>query len=165
MTRSFLTLAFTAWALLMVAMSSHAAAIDMVVVKKGERKLLLLSADEVVRQYRIALGANPKGHKQYSGDMRTPEGEYILDWRNPESRFHRSIRISYPNESDIAHAETLGKDPGGLIMIHGWPNNPAWPESRYRYYDWTEGCIAVTNEEMDEIWELVEEGTPIRILP
>jgi murein L,D-transpeptidase YafK len=144
-----------------------ALAADRVVVKKGERKLQLLKAGNVVREYRVNLGDNPYGHKERQGDERTPEGDYILDWRNPRSMFHKSIHISYPNAEDRAAAQAKGVDPGGLIMIHGRPNYIDSPRilAEYDSRDWTNGCIAVKNHEMDEIWKAVRDGTPIRILP
>lgn len=139
--------------------------VSQVLVKKGERRLYLLAGNEVVRSYRIGLGDNPSGHKLYEGDERTPEGEYILDWRNPHSDFYKSIHISYPNEQDRELAAAWGLDPGGSIMIHGLPNGAEDMEFAYLGLDWTDGCIAVSNEEMDEIWQLVADGTPIQILP
>lgn len=141
---------------------------DQVVVYKGEQRLVLKRWGTVIREYPIVLGPNPVGHKQYAGDGRTPEGEYLLDWRNPESRFYRSIHISYPNQYDIANAEARGMDPGQHIMIHGSPNwapSSEWAEQWLYRDNWTEGCIAVTNEAMDEIWLAVEDGTPIVIKP
>jgi murein L,D-transpeptidase YafK len=141
--------------------------VDSVLVRKGERKLELHKDGAVYRTYRIALGDNPRGHKMHEGDERTPEGDYILDWRNPRSSYHKSIHISYPNSSDEAFARAMGKSPGGMIMIHGRPNWLTSPAVAKEYdgRDWTNGCIAVTNPEMDEIWRLVKDGTPIRILP
>ena len=139
--------------------------ITQVVVNKGERRLHLLSGDRKVRSYRISLGDNPVGHKLYEGDSRTPEGDYTLDWRNPESDFYKSIHISYPSPKDRELAQAWGLDPGGSIMIHGLPNDVGDMAFAYVGLDWTEGCIAVTNEEMDEIWALVNDGTPIRITP
>ncbi len=136
-----------------------------VLVKKQERRLYLLAGDEVIRSYRIGLGDNPSGHKLYEGDERTPEGEYTLDWRNSESDFYKSIHISYPNEKDRELASAWGLNPGGSIMIHGLPNDAEGMEFAYRGLDWTDGCIAVSNKEIDEIWQLVADGTPIRILP
>jgi hypothetical protein len=140
---------------------------DQVVVKKSERKLMLMQGGKPIREYRVALGDNPYGHKMYQGDERTPEGDYILDWRNPRSNFYKSIHVSYPNERDRLFARALGDDPGGMIMIHGLPNylpaNAAL--ANYNRRDWTDGCIAVDNKEMDEIWQAVRDGTPIRILP
>lgn len=136
-----------------------------VLVKKEERRLYLLAGEKVVRSYRIGLGDNPSGHKLYEGDKRTPEGQYTLDWRNPNSDFHKSIHISYPNEKDRELASAWGLNPGGSIMIHGLPNGAEGMEFAYLGLDWTDGCIAVSNQEMDEIWQLVADGTPIRILP
>ncbi len=139
---------------------------DYVVVKKTERKLYLYRGDKVLKTYRIALGQQPDGHKQRSGDSRTPEGVYTLDWRNPSSKFFRSMHISYPNNSDSLGARERGNSPGGGIMIHGQPSN--WAEKArllFNKYDWTEGCIAVQNHEMLEIWNAVEDGTPIEVIP
>jgi murein L,D-transpeptidase YafK len=141
--------------------------VDKVVVHKGKRKLQLMHNGGVYREYKVALSDQPVGHKFREGDRRTPEGDYILDWRNPNSNFHKSIHISYPNDRDRAFAKAMGWSPGGMIMIHGRPN---WLTSEkvareYDSKDWTEGCIAVKNYEMDEIWRLVRDGTPIRILP
>lgn len=120
---------------------------------------------QVLREYRVALGDNPYGHKMQEGDERTPEGTYILDWRNPNSQYYKAIHISYPNEQDRAVAEALGVQPGGMIMLHGLPNGVRSPSVRAEYQrrDWTNGCIAVQDHEIDEIWRLVRDGTPIRI--
>ena len=134
--------------------------ITRVVVNKGRREMLLLSGESVVRTYRIALGRDPVGHKMQEGDGRTPEGRYTIDRRNPRSAYHLSLHISYPNEQDRERAGVLGVDPGGDIMIHGLPN-----EGGTREGDWTRGCIAVTDAEMDEIWDLVPDGTPVEIGP
>jgi murein L,D-transpeptidase YafK len=141
--------------------------VDKVVVRKAERKLQLIHDGDVYREYKVSLGDQPVGHKFREGDERTPEGDYILDWRNPNSSFHKSIHISYPNARDRAFARAMGFSPGGMIMIHGLPNwltSPAVARD-YDGVDWTNGCIAVKNHEMDEIWRLVRDGTPIRILP
>ncbi|WP_250657484.1 L,D-transpeptidase family protein [Alkalimarinus coralli] len=140
---------------------------DRVLVKKSERKLMLLKDGEAFRHYDIALGENPLGHKQFEGDEKTPEGSYILDWRNQNSKFYRSIHISYPNEQDQQFALAQGRDPGGMIMIHGRPNKSRDPVSAWVLdkMDWTDGCIAVKNEEMDEIWAAIDNGTPIDIHP
>ena len=139
---------------------------DRVVVKKSERKMQLLKNGEVIREYRIALGAAPRGHKFQEGDERTPVGDYVLDWRNPRSNYYKSIHVSYPNERDKALAEVLGIPPGGMIMVHGMPNHIRSPMVRAEYSrrDWTDGCIAVQDHEMDEIWRMVRDGTPIRIV-
>ena len=139
--------------------------IDLVVIYKDDRLLQLKSNGRVVRSYEVALGAEPKGHKLTEGDNRTPEGVYTLDWRNASSQFYRSIHISYPGEDDQASALRKGLSPGGLIMIHGLPNGRGAGEMSHPSSDWTNGCIAVTNEEMDEIWSLVEDGTTIMIFP
>jgi murein L,D-transpeptidase YafK len=134
--------------------------VDRIVIRKREREMLLLAGEAVVRSYRVALGRNPVGHKEQEGDGRTPEGRYLIDRRNAKSRYHLSLHISYPNDADDARARAAGVAPGGDIMIHGLKSGVAHPES-----DWTEGCIAVTDAEMDEIWELVEDGTPVEIRP
>ena len=139
--------------------------IDLVVVYKGDRLLQLKSKGRVVRSYEIALGAQPEGHKLSEGDNRTPEGVYTLDWRNAHSQFYRSIHISYPREDDQAAAHRRGMSPGGLIMIHGLPNGRQADDMNHPNNDWTNGCVAVTNDEIDEIWSLVEDGTTIIIFP
>jgi murein L,D-transpeptidase YafK len=139
--------------------------VDLVRVYKSERRLELLLGSQVVGSYGIALGANPIGHKQREGDERTPEGRYILDWRNPDSAFTKSIHISYPNAADKATAETAGVEPGGMIMVHGQPKGFGWWSWLFQMFDWTNGCIAVTDEDMAQIWEMVKNGTPIEINP
>jgi murein L,D-transpeptidase YafK len=144
---------------------SHA---DKVVVKKSQRKLELHNNGRVIREYRIALGGAPDGHKFREGDQRTPIGDYLLNWRNPNSNFYKSIHISYPNERDKLVSRSLGySSPGGMIMIHGLPNYVRSEALRQQYAnrDWTQGCIAVQNHEIDEIWSMVRDGTPIKILP
>jgi murein L,D-transpeptidase YafK len=136
-----------------------------VVVHKGQRRMQLMLRDRVVREYAIALGPNPVGPKRQRGDRRTPEGKYVLDWRIEESAFHRSIHISYPNDRDVRRARQSGLHPGAGVMIHGLPNGAGWIGAEHRKRDWTRGCIAVTDEEMDEIWNLVDDGTPIEIRP
>ncbi|RFA31070.1 hypothetical protein CAI21_03095 [Alkalilimnicola ehrlichii] len=138
---------------------------EAVLVIKGERKLYLLRDGERYRAYPIALGGDPSGHKQQEGDQRTPEGDYVLDWRNPSSAFHLSLHVSYPNEDDRARAEARGVSPGGMIMVHGQRNGLGWLGSLLQRWDWTDGCIAVTNVAMEEIWRAVPNGTPIRIEP
>jgi murein L,D-transpeptidase YafK len=141
---------------------------DKVVVKKSQRKLELHNNGRVIREYRIALGGSPDGHKFREGDQRTPIGDYSLNWRNPNSNFYKSIHISYPNERDKLVSRTLGyANPGGMIMIHGLPNYVQSETMRRQYLgrDWTQGCIAVQNHEIDEIWNMVRDGTPIKILP
>ncbi len=138
---------------------------DLVVVDKSERRLTLMSGGREVRSYDIALGPSPEGHKQQEGDGRTPEGRYVIDWRNVNSAFHRSLHISYPNAGDRARARRRGVDPGGAIMIHGLPNGMGTLGGLHVASDWTLGCIAVTSEEIEEIWRVVRDGTPIEIGP
>ena len=138
---------------------------DALVVVKSERRLMLMREGEVVRAYRVALGIKPVGHKRQQGDARTPEGEYVIAARKPDSRFHRALHISYPNEQDVEDARSRGVRPGGAIMIHGLPAERAKFGKDHYLWDWTNGCIAVSNEEMDEIWEAVDVGTPITIRP
>ena len=138
---------------------------DRVLVVKSEARLYLQRNGAVFRQYHIALGRRPKGHKQRQGDHRTPEGRYSLDLKNPGSRFYKSIRISYPDAADRVRARQAGVHPGGWIMIHGQPNGYGHLAPITQRTNWTDGCIAVTDEEMDEIWQAVDVGTPIEIRP
>lgn len=136
-----------------------------VVVHKSQRRLELWQGSRLLRSYRISLGLNPLGHKQREGDFRTPEGRYVLDTRNPRSEFFLSIRVSYPDSRDLARARRAGVPPGGAIMIHGLPNEPRWSPEHYAREDWTDGCIALSNADMMEVWMLVADGTPINIRP
>jgi len=138
---------------------------DSVLIKKSERKLYLLKNGQTIRSMDIALGLVPEGDKQAEGDFRTPEGRYKLTERNPGSDFFLSILISYPDNRDAWHARTLGVDPGGQIMIHGMPNNPKHSPDYYRWTDWTDGCIAVSNSNMVDIWLMTDNNTPIEIVP
>ena len=138
---------------------------DRVVILKTERTMILMQGDLVLRIYRIALGRYPIGHKQQEGDARTPEGAYTLDFKLKDSEFYKAIRVSYPNQQDISYARARGVDPGGKIMIHGLPNKVPAARVGHPMIDWTQGCIAVTNREMDEIWRMVDPGTPIEIHP
>lgn len=136
---------------------------DRILVKKGERRLYLLRDDAVIASYKVALGGNPVGPKYFQGDSRTPEGSYFIDSRNAGSRFYRALKISYPSPEDRARARQYGAPAGGLVMIHGQPNERR--RSHDASSDWTDGCIAVSNREMDEIWAAVDIGTPIEIEP
>jgi murein L,D-transpeptidase YafK len=138
---------------------------DRVAVVKKDRTLTLLSRGQVLKTYKVALGRQPEGPKERQGDHKTPEGAYILNRRNAHSQFCRSIHISYPDARDRAHARKLRVPPGGDIYLHGLPNGYGWLGSSHRLKDWTDGCIAVTNEEMDEIWRAVPDGTAIEIRP
>jgi len=138
---------------------------DRVVVDKSERTLTLLRRGAVLKTYRVSLGGEPAGPKRREGDERTPEGVYRLDYRKADSSAHRALHISYPDSADAARAKAEGADPGGLIMVHGITNGLGWIGRLHRVMDWTDGCVAVTNREMDEIWRAVPTGTPIEIRP
>ncbi len=138
---------------------------DSVIVRKSARVLELLKNGQVLRSYKVALGLRPEGHKQFEGDFRTPEGKYLLTRRNPNSEYFLSIQVSYPNDQDVARARRHGLSPGGAIMIHGQPNTPKKPRDYYSTIDWTEGCIAVSNSDMVEIWLMTAPDTPIEIQP
>ena len=138
---------------------------DRVVVVKKERTLTLMSQGKILKTYKIALGGEPVGPKIRQGDHKTPEGVYVLDRRNAHSQFYRAIHVSYPDAHDRVLARKLGVSAGGEIYVHGLPNGYSWIGSSHRLKDWTDGCIAVTNEEMDEIWRAVPDGTPIEIKP
>jgi murein L,D-transpeptidase YafK len=138
---------------------------DLIVVDKGRRVMTLWSHKKPLKTYRIALGGNPTGHKEQEGDSRTPEGRYTIDAKNPKSSFYLSLHISYPNAKDRAAARKRGVSPGGAIMIHGTPEGLTALRTAGVFSDWTAGCIAVTNGEMDEIFKLVRVGTPIVIKP
>jgi murein L,D-transpeptidase YafK len=137
--------------------------VDRVVVLKTEHKLQLLSGDQVVKSYDVALGRGGLAPKRRQGDRRTPEGLYTIDWRNPASRFHLALHISYPQSADKQRARQLGSNPGGDIMIHGLDPESSWVGRDHRRNDWTDGCIAVTDAEIEEIWEMVPDGTPVEI--
>ena len=140
--------------------------IDFVLVRKKERKLYLYANNQVIKSYTIALGKEPTGQKVKEGDSRTPEGLYTLDWRNPDSKFYKSIHISYPSAAQAQSAQQAGINPGGEIMIHGQASN--WAERirlTFADKDWTEGCIALENPDMLEIWNMVGDSTPIKIEP
>lgn len=138
---------------------------DRVVVYKERRVLQLFQGERLLREFPIALGGNPVGHKVQEGDRRTPEGRYVLDWRNDASSFYRSMHVSYPAPGDLQAAAARGVDPGGMIMVHGQPNYLGWLAFLTQKFDWTDGCIAVTNAEMDEIWDMVPNNTAIEINP
>jgi murein L,D-transpeptidase YafK len=139
--------------------------VDRVIVRKAQRRLLLMNGGNVVRSYHVSLGLNPTGQKERSGDFRTPEGSYRLERRNPRSDYFLSIQVSYPNDMDLRRARAHHWDTGGSIMIHGLPN---WLKHEPEYYeknDWTDGCIALSNADMTEIWMLIPDAVPIDILP
>ncbi|HTY48804.1 MAG TPA: L,D-transpeptidase family protein [Steroidobacteraceae bacterium] len=138
---------------------------DRVVVRKAERRLYLLRGDTVLRSYRVALGLNPVGQKEREGDSRTPEGHYYLTRRNPRSEYFLSIQVSYPNPTDLRRAHHRGWAPGGSIMVHGLPNELRREPVYYETRDWTDGCIAVSDADMLEIWLMTPPDVPIDILP
>jgi murein L,D-transpeptidase YafK len=154
---------FPSWLFLLAQDSS--VRVDRIVVYKHERKLLLLSHGREVRSYKVALGSEAVGPKTRQGDHRTPEGIYVLDRRNPNSHFYKAFHISYPNSKDLAAAKKLGVSPGSDIMLHGLGKQYAWVGKAHVLHDWTDGCVAVTNEEMDEMWKMLRIGTPIEIKP
>lgn len=138
---------------------------DRVVVLKKERTLQLISHGKVIKAYKVALGGEPVGPKTEQGDHKTPEGIYVLDFRNAHSQFYKAIHISYPRDRDRLAARKKGVPPGGDVFVHGLPNGYGYVGAAHRLKDWTDGCIAVTNEEIDEIWKSVADGTPIEIRP
>jgi murein L,D-transpeptidase YafK len=145
--------------------SAHPLQADRVIVLKKQRILQLVSRGEVIKSYKVALGGDPVGTKTQQGDHKTPEGLYVLDSRNAHSQFYKSIHISYPNAQDRAEARKRGVSPGGYVFVHGLPNGYRFMGASHRLKDWTDGCIAVTDQEMDEIWKAVADGTPIEIRP
>jgi murein L,D-transpeptidase YafK len=140
-------------------------AADSLVLTKSRRELVVYYHGDPVRTYYVALGRNPVGDKERIGDNRTPEGLFFIQGRNPNSRYHLSLRISYPDATHRARAARLGVEPGGDIMIHGLPEEQAAFGPAHRDYDWTNGCIALTNQEIEELWRVIRDGTPIQIKP
>jgi len=138
---------------------------DKVLVVKSERRLYLYSDGKAIRSYHIVLGHEPRGPKQKEGDGRTPEGDYRLDGRNAASRYFLSLHVSYPSARDLDNARARHWQPGGAIMIHGLPNIPKYPLDYYRTNDWTDGCIALSDDDMVELWLLTRDDTPIEIRP
>jgi murein L,D-transpeptidase YafK len=154
--------------LLIVAFTASAAEsvlIDKVLIEKKARRLTLLSKEKAIKTYKISLGRTSEGAKEKEGDNKTPEGIYKIDSRNEKSAYHLSLRISYPNEKDKKRAKKLGVSPGGNIMIHGIKNGLGWIGRFHTWLDWTKGCIAVTNKEIEEIYKLVPNGTVVEIRP
>src|ERR1700738_231837 len=138
---------------------------DSILILKKEHVLELLAGGKVIRSYKVALGTGGLAPKEREGDGRTPEGGYVIDSRNAESQYHKALHVSYPDAEDRERAARLGVAPGGAIMIHGLPNGKGFIGSAHRLYDWTLGCIAVTDQQIDEIWALVPVGTPVEIRP
>ena len=138
---------------------------DQIVVRKSERRLYLMRHGEVLREYHVALGLMPEGPKERAGDFRTPEGHYQLTRRNPRSDYFLSIQVSYPNDADVRRARRQHIDPGGAIMVHGWPNSLRHNAEYYASSDWTDGCIGMSNSDMVELWMMTQDNIPIEILP
>ena len=141
------------------------AVVDKIVVYKSKRALQVYNGENLLKTYQIALGGNPVGHKQYEGDSKTPEGVYYITDKNPSSGFHKNLGVSYPNEKDRAYARSIGKSPGGDIKIHGLRNYTPFLGKFHRLSDWTAGCMALTNQEIDELFRSVKVGSPIEIYP
>lgn len=139
--------------------------IDKIVVTKHKHTLDLISNNQIVKSYKISIGRVSKGRKEFEGDNKTPEGFYFVNDKNANSDYHKNLGISYPNEMDIKHSKTIGKNPGGLIKIHGMKNGFGWIGRFNLLYDWTSGCIAITDNEIDELYENVNIGTLIEIKP
>jgi murein L,D-transpeptidase YafK len=138
---------------------------DSILILKRDHVLELLANGQVIHSYKVALGRGGLAAKLREGDGRTPEGHYKIDSRNASSHYHKALHISYPDSADRARAAKLGVSPGGEIMIHGLPNGMGWLSASHRFYDWTLGCVAVTDSEIDEIWDSVPVGTPVEIRP
>lgn len=138
---------------------------DSILILKKDHLLQLFAGGKVIRTYRVALGFGGLARKEREGDGRTPEGHYIIDSRNPNSHYHLALHISYPNAEDRKHAAKLGVSPGGAVMIHGLPKGQEAIGVNHIHWDWTFGCVAVTDPEIDEIWNLVPDGTPVEIRP
>jgi len=138
---------------------------DRIVIIKSRREMTLMAAGKPLKTYKVALGSQPVGAKEREGDHKTPEGNYMIDSKVEHSRFHRALHISYPNQADRERARKLGARPGGAVEIHGLGDKFGWVGALHRQTDWTDGCVAVTNEEIDEIWPLVAVGTPVEIKP
>ncbi len=141
--------------------------VNNILVVKNKRIMQLKNNDKIVKEYKIALGATPVGAKECEGDEKTPEGKYSIEYHNPKSSYHLSLKISYPSDENVAYAQKIGCKPGGFIMIHGFPN---WVPNKlfnfiHNHFDWTDGCIAVTDGDMDEIYQIVQDGVPIEIVP
>ena len=138
---------------------------ESVLVVKSEKRLYLIRDGERFASYPVTFGGQPTGHKQQQGDQRTPEGTYVLDYKNPHSKYYKAIHISYPNKQDRLNASRLGVDPGGDIMIHGQANGWEWAAPVVQLFSWTDGCIALSNENMELVWGAIDPGTPIEIRP
>ena len=139
--------------------------IDKIEIIKSKRELQVYSNDKLIKTYKISLGRKPIGKKEFEGDKKTPEGHYIINDKNPNSKFHKNLGISYPNKQDVENAKKIGKNPGGQIKIHGIRNGYGWLGKLHLLIDWTAGCIALTDEEIDELYNIIKTGTPVEIKP
>lgn len=163
---SFVMFTFIAvWMTVPCSLATEMTTADKVIIEKKVRKLTLYSKGQPIKSYKVALGRNPEGAKEKEGDNKTPEGTYTIDTRNTKSSYHLALHVSYPNAQDIQRAKQKGVSPGGSIMIHGIRNGLGWIGKFHSKIDWTKGCIAVTNDEIDEIGRLVANGTPVEIKP
>jgi len=148
-----------------VAFAENPQKADKILVIKSERRLFLINNGETFATYSVTFGGDPNGHKQLQGDQKTPEGKYVLDYKNASSDYYKSIHISYPNKKDRENAKRLGVSPGGDIMIHGQLNGWEWAAPIVQLFSWTDGCIALSNKDMDQLWLTIDPGTPIEIRP
>jgi murein L,D-transpeptidase YafK len=139
--------------------------IDKIIIEKSKRELQVYSHDKLIKTYKISLGRNSVGKKEFEGDKKTPEGQYIINDKNPNSGYYKNLGISYPNKKDNENANRIGKNPGGQIKIHGIKNGFGWIGKLHLLMDWTAGCIALTNKEIDELYEIIKVGTPVIIKP
>lgn len=139
--------------------------VNKVMIVKSQNRMVLLSDSKIIKQFHVVFGANPTGHKKQEGDEKTPEGTYILDYKKSDSAYYKAIHISYPNKADILAAKNQAVSPGGMIMIHGQKNGFGWLEFITQKFNWTDGCVALTNSDMEEVWQLITKGTQITILP
>lgn len=149
----------------MIGSLAHAEKADLVIVSKTESRLYLESAGKRFASFKVVFGGNPRGHKQQEGDERTPEGKYVLDYKKPNSEYYKAIHISYPNAQDRAAAKARGISPGGQIMIHGQRNGLGWLAPIAQLFNWTDGCIGLSDADMELVWQAVDAGTPIEINP
>lgn len=149
----------------MIGSLAHAEKADLVIVSKTESRLYLESAGKRLASFKVVFGGNPRGHKQQEGDERTPEGKYVLDYKKPNSEYYKAIHISYPNAQDRAAAKARGISPGGQIMIHGQRNGLGWLAPIAQLFNWTDGCIGLSDADMELVWQAVDAGTPIEINP
>ena len=164
MKKYFVILLFMSFSIFtMMACKADNNQIDKILILKSERKLILLSQGNFIKEYKVSLGLNPKGTKVFEGDYKTPEGTYRIDWRHFSKKFNLSMHVSYPSEENKEYAKKFGRSAGGMIMIHGTPKNGKFPESSYPKYDWTDGCIALQNKDMEEVWNLVKDQIIVEI--